>query len=136
MGNFLTSSSIGKKLVMSISGAFLVLLIIFHLAMNATAIFSEEAYNMICAFLGANWYAVAGTAVLGLGVLVHFTYAIILTLQNLKARCNIRYAETVKATAVQWSSKNMFVLGLIVLCGLLIPLYPFWYNLMFVALFV
>ena len=115
MGNFLTSSSIGKKFVMSISGCFLVLFLLFHLAMNATAIFSPEAYNVICAALGANWYAVAGTAVLALGVFVHFIYALILTFQNWKARGGIkRYAVTKKEDSVNWSSKNMFVLGCII----------------------
>lgn len=134
MGNFLTSSSIGRKLVMSITGAFLVLFITFHLAMNITVVFSPEAYNAICAFLGANWYALAGTLVLAAGVVIHFIYAIILTLQNLKARGNIRYARTVKEKGVDWASKNMFVLGLIVLCGLLLHLYNFWYNMQLVEI--
>ena len=135
MGNFLTSSSIGKKFVMSISGCFLVLFLLFHLAMHATAIFSPEAYNVICAALGANWYAVAGTAVLALGVFVHFIYALILTFQNWKARGGIkRYAVTKKEDSVNWSSKNMFVLGCIIVIGLVAHLYNFWYNMMFVEL--
>lgn len=134
MGNFLTSSSIGRKLVMSISGAFLVLFITFHLVMNITVVFSEEAYNAICAFLGANWYALAGTLVLAAGVGIHFIYAIILTLQNLRARGNIRYATTVKEKGVSWASKNMFILGVIVICGLLLHLFNFWYNMQLVEI--
>ena len=53
MGCFLTNSSLGKKLVMSITGCFLVLFILFHMSMNIVAIFSPEAYNTVCAFLGA-----------------------------------------------------------------------------------
>ncbi len=56
---WLLKSSIGKKLVMSISGLFLVLFLLFHLSMNVAAVFSTDAYNMICGLLGANWYAVA-----------------------------------------------------------------------------
>lgn len=133
MGNFLISSSIGKKLVMSISGCFLLLFLTFHMVMNATAIFSPEAYNMICEFLGANWYAVAGTVVLALGVVVHFVYALVLTFQNWKARGGVkRYAVTKKEESVSWSSKNMFVLGCIIVAGLIVHLYNFWYNMMFV----
>ncbi len=133
MGNFLTSSSIGKKFVMSISGCFLLLFLVFHLAMNATAIFSPDAYNVICALLGDNWYAVAGTAVLALGIFVHFIYAIILTFQNWKARGGVkRYAVTKKEDGVSWSSKNMFVLGCVIVVGLIVHLYNFWYNMMFV----
>ena len=85
MSCFLSNSSLGKKLVMSVTGCFLVLFILFHMSMNIVAIISPEAYNMICALLGANWYALAGTAVLAAGVVVHFIYAVILTLENLKA---------------------------------------------------
>lgn len=134
MGNFLTSSSIGRKLVMSISGCFLVLFLVFHMAMNVTAVFSEEAYNMICALLGSNWYAVAGTALLVAGIFVHILYALWLTLQNRKARGSQRYAVTVKEEGVSWSSKNMLVLGVIIAIGLLVHLYHFWFNMMLVEL--
>ncbi len=132
MGNFLISSSIGKKLIMSLSGCFLILFLLFHLAMNVTVIFSQEAYNSVAAFLGANWYALIGTVVLALGVLVHVVYALVLTAQNLRARGAVRYAETRNAPGVAWSSKNMFVLGAIVFLGLIVHLYNFWYNMQLV----
>ncbi len=134
MSCFLSNSSLGKKLVMSVTGAFLVLFILFHMSMNITAIISPEAYNMICAFLGANWYALAGTAVLALGVLVHFIYAVILTLNNYKARGSQRYAVTVQEPGVAWASKNMLVLGFIILGGLLIHLIHFWSKMQLVEI--
>ena len=105
---------------------FLVLFILFHMSMNITAIISPEAYNMICELLGANWYALAGTAVLALGVFVHFLYAVILTLNNYKARGSQRYAVTVVEPGVKWASKNMLVLGFIILGGLALHLFNFW----------
>ena len=81
---WLLNSSIGRKLIMSISGLFLVFFLLFHMSMNIVAIISGEAYNMICEFLGANWYALAGTLVLAAGVVVHIVYAFILTLKNQK----------------------------------------------------
>ena len=125
MSCFLSNSSLGKKLVMSVTGVFLVLFILFHMSMNITAIISPEAYNMICELLGANWYALAGTAVLALGVFVHFLYAVILTLNNYKARGTQRYAVTVQEPGVTWASKNMLALGFIILGGLLIHLFNF-----------
>lgn len=122
MSCFLINSSLGKKLVMSISGCFLVLFILFHMAMNIVAIISPDAYNMICEFLGANWYALAGTVVLAAGVLIHFIYALILTMNNYKARGTQRYAVTVKEPGVSWASKNMLALGVIVVVGLLLHL--------------
>ena len=126
MSCFLSNSSLGKKLVMSVTGCFLVLFILFHMSMNIVAIISPEAYNMICALLGANWYALAGTAVLAAGVVVHFIYAVILTLENLKARGSQRYAVTVVEPGVSWASKNMLVLGFIILGGLALHLFNFW----------
>ena len=134
MSNFLCNSSIGKKLVMSISGCFLVLFLLFHMSMNIAALFSAEAYNAICAFLGANWYAVAATGVLAAGVFVHFAYALWLTIQNRKARGQQRYAVTVTEKGVSWASKNMLVLGVIVIGGLLIHLVHFWSKMMLVEL--
>ena len=134
MSNFLCNSSIGKKLVMSISGCFLVLFLLFHMPMNIAALFSAEAYNAICAFLGANWYAVAATGVLAAGVFVHFAYALWLTIQNRKARGQQRYAVTVTEKGVSWASKNMLVLGVIVIGGLLVHLMHFWSKMMLVEL--
>ena len=134
MSNFLCNSSIGKKLVMSISGCFLVLFLLFHMSMNIAALFSAEAYNAICAFLGANWYAVAATGVLAAGVFVHFAYALWLTLQNRKARGQQRYAVTVTEKGVSWASKNMLILGVVVIGGLLVHLVHFWSKMMLVEL--
>ena len=61
---WLLNSSIGKKLIMSISGLFLILFLVFHLCMNIAAVFSGEAYNVICGLLGSNWHALLGTLVL------------------------------------------------------------------------
>ena len=134
MGCFLTNSSLGRKLVMSISGCFLVLFILFHMSMNVVALISPEGYNMICGFLGANWYALVATVVLAGGVLVHFLYAFWLTWQNRQARGNVRYAMTVTEKGVAWASKNMLVLGIIVILGLLLHLTHFWSKMQLVEL--
>ena len=63
---WLTDSSIGRKLIMSITGVFLVLFLVFHGTMNFVVLFSQEAYNAIAAFLGANWYAFIATKILAL----------------------------------------------------------------------
>lgn len=131
---WLQNSSIGRKLLMSISGLFLVLFLTFHLAMNVVAVFSPEGYNAVCEFLGANWYALAGTLVLVLGFLVHIVYAFILTMQNRKARGNDRYAVTARPKGVEWASQNMLVLGIIVLLGLGLHAWQFWAKMQLVEL--
>ena len=104
---WLINSSIGRKVVMSVTGVALILFLTFHGCMNVVALFSGKAYNMICEMLGANWYA-----------------------------GNSRYdvATTVNAGKVEWASKNMLVLGIIICLGLLLHLFNFWYNMMFAEL--
>lgn len=128
---WLINSSIGRKLVMSITGVALVLFITFHGCMNVVALISKDAYNTICALLGSNWYAIAATCSLAALILIHFVYAFILTFQNRKARGNNRYAVTSKPEVVEWASQNMLVLGIIICLGLVLHLFNFWYNMMF-----
>lgn len=131
---WLLKSSIGKKLVMSISGIFLVLFLLFHLSMNVTAVFSTDAYNMICGLLGANWYAVVATIGLGAIIAIHFVYAVMLTLQNRKARGNDRYAVNTRPQRVSWASQNMFVIGVVVIGFMILHFSQFWYKMMFAEL--
>ena len=123
---WLFKSSVGRKVVMSVTGAALVLFLLFHMSMNLVAIISTDGYNAICEFLGANWYALVGTAGLAALVVLHFVYAFILTLQNRKARGSQRYAVSERPKNVTWASQNMLVLGIIVILGIGLHLFNFW----------
>ena len=128
---WLINSSVGRKVVMGITGASLVLFLLFHASMNLVAIISEEGYNMICEFLGANWYALVATAGLAGLVVLHILYAFILTVQNYRARGSQRYAVSANQKDVSWASKNMLVLGVIVVLGIGLHLFNFWYKMQF-----
>ena len=132
---WLIKSSIGRKVVMSVTGIALILFLTFHACMNVAALFSGKAYNTICELLGANWYAVAATLGLAALAAIHIVYAFILTAQNRRARGEERYAVTDKPEKVEWASQNMLVLGIIIHLGLLLHLFNFWYNMMFAELF-
>ena len=116
---------------MSITGTCLVLFLLFHASMNIALIFSEDAYNWICRMLGANWYALIGTAGLALLVLLHFVFAIILTVQNRRARGNDRYAIEDRQKGVDWESQNMLVLGIVVAGFIVLHLANFWFKMQF-----
>lgn len=131
---WLKDSSIGRKLVMSITGLALVFFLLFHGCMNVVLVFSEEKYNWICSILGANWYAIVGTLGLAFLVLVHFCYAFYLTILNLRARGNDRYAVTARQEGVDWESKNMLVLGICVIGFLVLHLANFWFKMQFAEL--
>ena len=119
---------------MSVTGLALILFLTFHGCMNVVALFSKDAYNMICELLGANWYAVVATIGLAALALLHIAYAFVLNFQNRRARGASKYAVTQKPEKVEWASQNMLVLGIIILLGLLLHLYNFWYNMMFAEL--
>ena len=119
---------------MSVTGIALILFLTFHCCMNVAALFSSEAYNTICKLLGANWYAVAATLGLAALAVIHIVYAFILTAQNRRARCASRYEVTAKPEKVEWASQNMLVLGIIIVLGLLLHLFNFWFNMMFAEL--
>ncbi|MCI9173104.1 succinate dehydrogenase cytochrome b subunit [uncultured Duncaniella sp.] len=123
---WLTCSSIGRKFVMALTGACLVLFVTFHCLMNGVALFWPAGYNAVCEFLGANWYALVASAGLALLFIIHIIYATWLTLQNRRARGADRYAIAGAAPGVEWSSKNMLVLGIVILAFLVVHLIQFW----------
>ena len=131
---WLCNSSIGRKVVMSVTAVALILFLTFHMSMNVAALFSGEAYNLICEFLGANWYALVATLGLAALAVIHIVYAFLLTMQNRRARGTERYAITTRPCKVEWASQNMLVLGLIIILGLLLHLFNVWYNMMFAEL--
>ena len=132
MANIFTSS-IGKKLIMSISGLFLILFLFIHAFVNALSLISDEAFQAGCEFMSLPIVTVM-VPVLAAGFIIHIVYAFILNAMNLKARGPQRYAVANKAKTDDWASKNMLVLGIIVVLGLLLHLFNFWYNMMFAEL--
>lgn len=111
---------------MSISGIFLVLFLTMHMVLNFTSVFSAEAFQAVCDFMGNPVISIL-TPVLALGFVVHIIYAFILTAGNMKSRGGLkRYEVATKTETDSWASKNMIVLGIIVLLGLAIHLTHFW----------
>ena len=131
---WLSNSSVGRKFVMAVTGAVLVLFVTFHCLMNTVAICWPVAYNCICEFLGANWYALLASAGLALFIIIHIIYAVVLTLQNRKARGNDRYLVVKKPATVEWSSQNMLVLGIVILAFLVVHLIQFWAKMQLVEI--
>ena len=112
--------------MMALTGICLVLFVTFHVLMNSVALFWPAAYNQVCEFLGANWYALIASAGLGLIFIIHIIYALWLTIQNRRARGNDRYAVNGAAPGVEWSSKNMLVLSIVILAFLVVHMIQFW----------
>ncbi len=123
------SSSIGKKLIMSLSGLFLIVFLVVHLVMNLTMLFdpvSGDLYNQAAHFMGTNVIIQVMEPLLGLGFLIHIVYGIIVQMNNWKARGNNKYAVVNQKGDSTWSSRNMIYLGVFVLAFLGIHLYNYY----------
>ncbi len=127
-------SSVSTKFLMALTGAGFVLFLLFHGIMNFVSIISPDGYDAICVFLGANWYAVVGSIGLAVLMIGHIIIGITLTIQNLRARGDVKYCKTERPLGVEWTSQNMLVLGLLILIGPLIHLCDFWYVMQFAEL--
>ena len=120
-------TSIGKKLIMSISGLFLILFLCIHAGVNLLYLFGDEWFQKGCDFMSLGIVTIM-VPVLALGFVVHIIYAFILYWQNYKARGTERYAVATKTQTEDWASRNMLVLGLLVVIGIFLHLTDFWAN--------
>ncbi len=142
---FIFNSSIGKKFIQAVSGAFLLLFLLLHGTINFFSVIdsftgkygivaADEAlfskgdglFKLGCDFMSLPIIDIV-VPILALGFLVHIGYGCWLTVKNIKARGGIkRYEVSSKAAADSWSAKNMFVLGIIILGFLGFHLTHFW----------
>lgn len=111
---------------MSITGLFLMLFLLVHLTANLTSLVSAQLFVKTCHMMGSNPFILAMTPILAAGAGLHFLYAGLLTLHNLRALGLNRYAAGNKNSGISWASKNMFLLGLVVFGGLALHLLHFW----------
>jgi len=121
-------SSIGKKLLMSLSGLFLVTFLIIHLSINLLLLVPDggQMFNVAANFMAMPLIKYGLQPVLFGGFIIHIIYAAILTLQNNKARGSAKYASGNNTKDVMWASKNMFILGLTVSAFLVVHLIDYW----------
>lgn len=123
MSNFLTSS-IGKKVIMSISGLFLILFLCVHLTVNLLLLVGPDAFNAGCEFMALPFIKVI-EPILALGFVVHMVWASVLTIQNRKARPQ-KYDVRNQSQNCTWPSRNMYILGGLILVFLVLHIYQFW----------
>ena len=127
-------SSITKKLIMSISGLFLIVFLLLHMTINLFSVVdtvkgtygaAEGLFQAGCDFMALPIVTIM-VPVLALGFIVHIAYAFILSYGNYKARGSERYAVANKTKTGSWAAKNMLVLGIVVLGLIAFHLNHFW----------
>ena len=134
MANFLTSS-IGKKFIQGVTGAFLIIFLLLHGTINFFSVMdsvhgtfntAEGWFQLGCDFMATPFIDIM-VPILALGFIIHIGYGIWLSCENYAKRGGIkRYAVPSKAKNDSWAAKNMFILGILILGLLGFHLTHFW----------
>jgi len=131
MSKFLMTS-IGRKFLMSITGLFLVMFIGVHLTINLLLIVDDtgELFNLGAEFMSTNPAIKIMEPLLGLGFVIHIIWSFFLEYQNWKAR-PVKYAAKSMGASSSWASRNMLVLGALVLVFLVMHIIDFFWVIKF-----
>ena len=131
------ANSVGHKLVMAITGLFLILFLLVHLAMNLTLVLNDislfgqhwaegELFNTGAHFMISTPLIRIMEPILAAGFIFHIIYATLITIRNRRHR-PISYAVTTGNHLTTWSSKNMYILGAALLLFLILHIWNFFY---------
>ncbi len=124
------NSTLGKKVLMALTGLFLILFLVIHLLGNLQLLLPDQgaAFNIYAHNMASN-PLIRVVSILNFAfILTHVVYSIVLTRLNKNAR-PVGYAVPNKKSA--WASRNMGILGTIILLFIIIHLKGFWYELKF-----
>jgi succinate dehydrogenase / fumarate reductase cytochrome b subunit len=124
----LLTSTLGRKVIMALTGLFLILFLVVHLIGNLQLLHADQgdAFNVYAQFMTSNPVIKTVSYVNYTFILVHIIWAIWLTTGNRKARGPEGYA--VSKNSSPWTSRNMGILGTFILIFLVIHLKGFWYE--------
>lgn len=121
------NSTLGKKLIMALTGLFLILFLTGHVSGNLLLFKGDggQAFNMYAKFMTTNPAVKLLSYLTYISVIGHIIYSITLALYNKSAR-PVAYSTSKGSTNSAWSSRNMGVLGTIILIFLVVHLQGFW----------
>lgn len=119
-------STIARKVLMALSGFFLLFFLLQHLTINFLSVITPDGFNEVSHFMGTNAIIqFVLQPVLAFGVIFHIVMGIVLERQNRAAR-EIKYAHTNLSANSTWMSRNMIVTGIMVMLFLGLHFYDFW----------
>ncbi|UKN03595.1 succinate dehydrogenase cytochrome b subunit [Paracrocinitomix mangrovi] len=120
-------TSIAKKILMALSGFFLLLFLLQHVTINSLSICSKDAFNSVSHFMGTNPIVqFVLQPILAFGVIFHLAMGLYLEGQNRKARA-VKYQKINSAANASWMSRNMAITGIMILLFLGLHFYDFWF---------
>ena len=133
MNNYLTST-IFRKALASLSGLFLITFLIGHLLGNLQlfipGIEGQTQFNKYAFFMTTNPIVKVLSIITYSAILLHIFITLFLVIQSKRAR-PVQYSVPSGNDSSNWSSRNMAVLGTILLFFLIVHLKSFWYEMHF-----
>ena len=151
---FIFNSSIGKKFIQAVSGAFLIIFLLLHATINFFSVIDsftgkfgvvglddklftagDGLFKLGCDFMSTPVISIL-VPILAFGFFVHILYGIWLTVKNVIARGGVkRYEVSSRAATDSWSARNMFVLGVVIVGFIVFHLTQFWAHMQLPELF-
>jgi len=120
-------SSIGRKILMALSGFFLMFFLAQHFTINLLSVVDPEAFNTVSHFMGTNpVIQFALQPVLIFAVVFHLAMGIYLDVKNRAAIGPVKYAMNKPSANAPWVSRNMIITGITVMLFLGLHFYDFW----------
>ena len=121
------SSSLGRKLIMAVTGISLILFLSVHCGINSMIFFNDggETFNAAAEFMGHNWFIRATEVGLMAGFIIHIADGLLLWKSNREKR-PVKYAIVKGEANSTWASRSMGLLGSLLLIFLVIHLRNFW----------
>jgi len=123
---FLTSA-VGKKLVMGLTGLFLISFLVVHVGVNA-CIWANDGgvmFNKAAHFMGATVVIRIMEVGLFIGIFIHIIQGYLLSAQNIAKR-KVGYAVPMGNKGSKWYSRSMGLLGTILLLFFILHWWHFW----------
>lgn len=121
------TSSIGRKVVVGVTGLFLISFLIVHCGINSLIFLNDggKLFEEAAHFMGTNILIRTMEIVLFIGLLAHIFQSLLLARQNAKAR-PVQYTVDGASQNSKWYSRSMPILGILILMFLIVHLRHFW----------
>lgn len=131
----LLKSSLAKKYWMSLTGLFLCTFLVGHLLGNLQLLLAvgpeaKDQFNEYALFMTTNPLVMILSYVTYISILFHAIDGVLLTIRNRKARPH-GYESFKPSTNSMWSSRNMGVLGTVILAFIIVHMNMFWAEMKF-----
>ena len=128
------NSKIFRKALAALSGGFLILFLFGHLAGNLQLFIpgdlGQKQFNEYALFMTTNPAVILLSYITYFSILLHSIVTVVLTIKSKSAR-PVKYIVNSGSTNSTWASRNMALLGTLLLIFIIIHLRSFWYEMHF-----